>query len=148
RGPLAVGRLAASRAPARRGHRGHAPRGPGHLLFARVGRRPPSDRHALRALLRGTGALPPRTQPQPQEIRMTARTELKPLTPAEAKALVDSGKAILVDIRETDEHARENIAGATLTPLSRIAAGEAESAAKGKLVIFHCQSGMRTSTNA
>jgi rhodanese-related sulfurtransferase len=78
---------------------------------------------------------------------MTARTELKPLTPAEAKALVDQGKAILVDIRETHEHARENIAGAALTPLSRIAAGEAEAAAPGKLVIFHCQSGMRTATN-
>ena len=77
---------------------------------------------------------------------MTVRTELKPLTPAEAKALVDQGRAILVDIRETNEHARENIAGAALAPLSRIAAGEAEAAAKGKLVIFHCQSGMRTST--
>jgi rhodanese-related sulfurtransferase len=79
---------------------------------------------------------------------MTVRTELKPLTPAEAKALVDAGKAILIDIRETHEHARENIAGATLAPLSRIAAGDAEAAAQGKLVIFHCQSGMRTATNA
>jgi rhodanese-related sulfurtransferase len=79
---------------------------------------------------------------------MTVRTELKPLTPAEAKALVDQGRAILVDIRETHEHARENIAGAVLAPLSRIGAGEAEAAAQGKLVIFHCQSGMRTSANA
>ena len=77
---------------------------------------------------------------------MTVRTELKPLTPAEAKALVDSGKAILVDIREPNEHARENIAGAALAPLSRLGAGEVDP--EGKLVIFHCQSGMRTATNA
>jgi rhodanese-related sulfurtransferase len=79
---------------------------------------------------------------------MTVRTELRPLTPAEAKSLVDQGRAVLVDIREMHEHARENIAGAALAPLSRIGAGDAEAAAQGKLVIFHCQSGMRTATNA
>jgi rhodanese-related sulfurtransferase len=79
---------------------------------------------------------------------MTVRTELKPLTPAAAKALVDAGEAILVDIREPHEHARENIAGAALAPLSRLGDDDVEAGARGKLVIFHCQSGMRTATNA
>jgi rhodanese-related sulfurtransferase len=54
---------------------------------------------------------------------MTQATDLTPLTAAEAKALVDAGKAILVDIREPNEHAQERIDGASLAPLSRIGAG-------------------------
>jgi rhodanese-related sulfurtransferase len=63
----------------------------------------------------------------------------------EANRLVKSGKAVLVDIREPAEHAREHIAGAALAPLSRFEDGCFASSAAP--VIFHCQSGNRTRTN-
>ncbi len=40
-------------------------------------------------------------------------------SPEKAKQLLDSG-AILVDIREADEHAREKIPGARHLPLSKL----------------------------
>lgn len=63
---------------------------------------------------------------------------------ADARKLLDQG-AILVDIREADEHARERVPGARHNPLSRLAAVEAPG---GKAVIFHCRSGARTAANA
>ncbi|MCB1481639.1 MAG: rhodanese family protein [Rhodobiaceae bacterium] len=64
------------------------------------------------------------------------------ITPADAKKLVDAG-ALLVDIREPDEHAREHIPGAKLIPLSRISSGLPHTG-EAKTVIFHCRSGGRT----
>ncbi len=63
---------------------------------------------------------------------------------AAARKLVDQG-AVLVDIREADEHARERVPGARHNPLSRLAAVEAPA---DKAVIFHCRSGARTEANA
>jgi rhodanese-related sulfurtransferase len=63
---------------------------------------------------------------------------------AGARRLLDQG-AVLVDIREADEHARERVPGARHNPLSRLAPVEAPA---GKAVIFHCRSGARTSANA
>lgn len=71
---------------------------------------------------------------------------LRSILPAEAKKLVDAG-AILVDVRESREHARENIPGARLQPLSSPDLPP-DGLATGKPVIFHCQSGARTSMNA
>ena len=63
-----------------------------------------------------------------------------------AKRLLDQG-AILVDIREADEHAREKVSGAHHLPLSKL--DEADLALhEGKPVIFHCKSGARTMGNA
>lgn len=71
---------------------------------------------------------------------------LKSVSPTEARRLIDAG-AMLVDIREADEHARENIPGAHHLPLSRL--DEADLAAhRGQPVIFHCRSGARTQGNA
>ena len=71
---------------------------------------------------------------------------LPKINPAEAKRLLDQG-AILVDIREADEHAREKLAGARHLPLSKL--DEAELAVHaGKPVIFHCRSGARTQSHA
>ena len=71
---------------------------------------------------------------------------LPTISPAKAKRLLDEG-AILVDIREADEHARENIPGARHIALSKL--DEADLAAlAGKSVIFHCKSGARTVANA
>ena len=71
---------------------------------------------------------------------------LATISPEKAKQLMDKG-AILVDIRERDEHAREKIAGARHVPLSNLAQAELP-VHKGTAVIFHCKSGARTRTNA
>ena len=68
------------------------------------------------------------------------------ISPAKAKDLLDQG-AILIDIREADEHAREKVIGARHLPLSKL--DEADLALHaGKPVIFHCKSGARTMNNA
>ncbi len=68
---------------------------------------------------------------------------LKTISPTEAARLLRSGPAILVDVREPDEHARERIPGALNLPLSRLE--EAELAVQtGQPVVFHCRSGART----
>ena len=72
---------------------------------------------------------------------------LKAITPAEAKHLLGEG-AVLVDIREANEHAREHITGAQHLPLSSIKPGEAARFGKADAVIFHCLSGARTLANA
>ena len=71
---------------------------------------------------------------------------LPTVTPEKAKHLFNQG-AILVDIREADERARERIAGARHLPLSKL--DEADLALhNGKPVIFHCRSGARTLANS
>jgi len=71
---------------------------------------------------------------------------LPTVTPEQARRLIEEG-AILIDIREADEHARERIPGAHHLALSRL--DEADLAVhQGKPVIFHCRSGVRTMSNA
>jgi rhodanese-related sulfurtransferase len=70
---------------------------------------------------------------------------LPKISAAKAKALIDRG-AVLVDIREQDEHARMRIAGARHEPLSRL--GKLEVGKDASAVIFHCRTGNRTATNA
>lgn len=74
-------------------------------------------------------------------------TWLKPITAADLKRRLDSGDAVLIDIRESDEHAREHIVGARLAPLSAIDAHDFDRD-HGKAAVFHCRSGMRTTANA
>ena len=68
---------------------------------------------------------------------------------AEAKRLVESEGALLVDIRNPQEHAREHIPGAKLVPLPALQTHDF-SAEHGHCpaVIFHCQGGNRTMANA
>ncbi|MBS0519523.1 MAG: sulfurtransferase [Proteobacteria bacterium] len=68
---------------------------------------------------------------------------LPSIDPLTAKKLIDQG-ALLVDIREADEYARECVPGALHHPLSRLT----PIAPGAKVVIFHCRSGARTSMNA
>lgn len=71
---------------------------------------------------------------------------LKELSPEEARRLAENG-ALLVDIREADEVARENIPGAKHAPLSRI--GESgEKLQEAPAVIFFCHSGNRTAASS
>ena len=73
-------------------------------------------------------------------------SELKTISPKRAAELVKAG-AVLVDIREADEHAREHIAGARHHALSRI--DQTSPIRDGDdVVIFHCRSGARTTGNA
>lgn len=66
------------------------------------------------------------------------------IDPARARHLIDTG-AILVDVREASEFARERVPGARNVPLSSL--GKVQNAG-ARAVIFHCKSGMRTRTNA
>ncbi len=74
-------------------------------------------------------------------------TKLNPISAAELKRRLDSGDAVLIDIRESDEHAREHILGARLAPLSAIDTHDFDRE-HSKVAVFHCKSGMRTQANA
>ena len=67
---------------------------------------------------------------------------LKVVSPERAAELIRAG-AVLVDVREAEEHARERIPGARHRALSTI---DSESPAKSgdEVLIFHCKSGGRT----
>lgn len=69
---------------------------------------------------------------------------LSPILPTRAKELIAAG-AVLVDIRDADEYRREHIAGARLRPLSTLASLDVE---PGRVVIFQCRSGARTTAHA
>jgi rhodanese-related sulfurtransferase len=71
---------------------------------------------------------------------------LSRISPTKAKDLLDQG-AILIDIREADEHAREKVIGARHLPLSKLDEADLGLHA-GKPVIVHCKSGARTTNNA
>lgn len=65
-------------------------------------------------------------------------------TPREVQAWLAAGAAILIDVREPDEHAREWIEGSRLLPLSRFNAVDALGQAQpGQTVVLHCRSGRR-----
>lgn len=74
-------------------------------------------------------------------------TQLKPISALELKQRIDSGAAVLIDVRESDEHAREHIIGARLAPLSAIDRHDFDRD-HDKAAVFHCRSGMRTQANA
>ena len=66
---------------------------------------------------------------------------------AQAAADLVRRGAVLVDIRERDEFAREHIPGARHRPLAGLDTLPAE-AGDAQVVIFHCRSGRRTAGNA
>jgi rhodanese-related sulfurtransferase len=72
-------------------------------------------------------------------------TELKTISPKDAADLVRKG-AVLIDIRDEDEYARERIPGARHHALSRI---DAETLLQpgDEILVFHCRSGARTGCN-
>ncbi|MCW5685172.1 MAG: rhodanese family protein [Pseudolabrys sp.] len=72
---------------------------------------------------------------------MTAMTSI---SPARARELIRDG-AVLIDIRDAAEHAREHIPDATLVPLAGI---KSAGLPQDRVVIFHCRSGARTQANA
>ena len=65
----------------------------------------------------------------------------QPIDVHAAQRLISEG-ALLVDVREPDEHARERIPNARLVPLSRLPTRL--NRLEAPAVIFHCRSGSRT----
>jgi rhodanese-related sulfurtransferase len=78
---------------------------------------------------------------------MIAPVTLPPIEPAEAKGRLDTGRAVLIDVREADEFAREHMPGARSAPLSGF--DRHDFTAIGDMpVIVTCRSGARTAMNA
>ena len=75
----------------------------------------------------------------------SASASFQEATPAQVRQWLRSGEAVLIDVREPDEFAREHIAGATLLPLSRFDPAQALSKAKpGQRIVMQCKSGRRS----
>ncbi|HIC80586.1 MAG TPA: DUF2892 domain-containing protein [Kiloniellaceae bacterium] len=72
---------------------------------------------------------------------------LKTIGATAAKSMLDKDQAVLIDIRESDEFAREHIPGAHHVPLSGFDAADFPGA-RDKIAIFHCASGSRTAEAA
>jgi rhodanese-related sulfurtransferase len=71
---------------------------------------------------------------------------LQTISPERAAELVRQG-AVLIDVREADEHAREHIPGARHHALTKI--DRANPVKQGDdVLIFHCRSGARTGSNS
>lgn len=73
-------------------------------------------------------------------------TTLTPLDPADVQERLKTRRAVLIDIREPDEFAREHVSGAIHAPLSRFDSGTLEDHA-GREVIYTCRTGNRTGVN-
>ncbi|MBL8963394.1 MAG: rhodanese family protein [Phycisphaerae bacterium] len=63
--------------------------------------------------------------------------------PATVSSWLASGEAVLIDVREIDENAREHITGARLHPLSTFTPGVIASE-PSRRVVFHCGGGKRS----
>lgn len=59
------------------------------------------------------------------------------------KTLIDSGQAVVVDVREPDEYAEKHIDGAILAPLSSFDCSKL-AAPQSKEIILQCRSGRRS----
>lgn len=68
------------------------------------------------------------------------------ITPAEAKQKLDSGEAVLVDVREAAEYQVAKIDGAELVPMNTVPQRlqHLEGLAGEKLLVIHCHHGMRS----
>jgi rhodanese-related sulfurtransferase len=61
------------------------------------------------------------------------------------KQWLDNGEAVLIDVREPDEHARERIAAATLHPLSTLDPVVLAATSDGtRRLVLHCKGGRRS----
>ncbi len=72
---------------------------------------------------------------------------LPAITATALRRRLDEGSAILIDVREPGEYAREHIEGARLVPLSSFERHDI-GCEQGKAIVFHCRSGARTTMNA
>lgn len=70
---------------------------------------------------------------------------IKTVDAATLKSWIDSGEAVVVDVREPAEHAAENMSGATLVPLGGISKSKLPETG-GKKLVVHCRSGKRSTS--
>jgi rhodanese-related sulfurtransferase len=78
-----------------------------------------------------------------------ATSMVEEATPRQVQEWLRSGEAVLIDVREPDEHARERITGARLLPLSRFDPREAAALVKpGQRLVLHCRGGSRSADAA
>lgn len=72
------------------------------------------------------------------------------LTVAEAKQLLDEGKAVMVDVREPNEYAEVHAKGVRLVPVNHVITEvpQIRDFAGGKEVLFICRSGQRSALAA
>ena len=74
--------------------------------------------------------------------------QLQELDAAEVKTALDRGEAVLIDVREPAEYARERIPGVPLVPISAFDIAKVRQIAGSKKVILHCGSGIRSARAA
>jgi rhodanese-related sulfurtransferase len=75
-------------------------------------------------------------------------TELREVDASTLNLWLADNAIELVDIRELDEYARENIPGSKLVPLSDIETYDFGPDNRNKKVVFHCAGGIRTAQAA
>ncbi|QCN98264.1 rhodanese-like domain-containing protein (plasmid) [Azospirillum argentinense] len=68
--------------------------------------------------------------------------QIKTVDAATVMGWLKDGSAVIVDVREPQEHRAGHIPGATLVPLSQFDPARVLDAT-GKHLVFHCQSGRR-----
>lgn len=66
------------------------------------------------------------------------------IDPQEAYRLFQNDDAILVDVREPDEHRQVHVAGSLLVPLGSLDVSRIRAAAGDRRVLVHCRSGRRS----
>jgi len=66
------------------------------------------------------------------------------IDPKTAKEWLDKGEAILVDVREADEHRDVHILDAHLIPLNKVCCDKLPKDASNKKVVVHCKLGGRS----
>jgi len=69
---------------------------------------------------------------------------LKEIDAATLKQWLDADEAVVVDVREIDEHARERIPGAQLASLSKLDPTQVPASSESRRVVLHCRSGRRS----
>ncbi|MCA9283807.1 MAG: rhodanese family protein [Phycisphaerales bacterium] len=69
---------------------------------------------------------------------------LKEIDAATLKRWLDADEAVVVDVREVDEHARERIPGAQLASLSKLDPTQVPASSEARRVVLHCRSGRRS----
>jgi rhodanese-related sulfurtransferase len=74
---------------------------------------------------------------------MTSAPKIHEVDAPTARQWLDADQAILLDVREPDENARERIKGSRLNPLTRFNPAAAAPPA-GQRVILHCKRGQRS----
>lgn len=74
------------------------------------------------------------------------RPSVREVEPQQVQRWLQSGECTLIDVRESDEHARERIPGSQLLPLSQFDPQHAAALARpDQKIVLHCRSGRRSS---